>query len=150
MKKYTLLLVVFLFCFSFYQAQSVKWVSLEQAEKIQKKYPEKPIFVKFYTDWCGWCKKMDKTTLADPEIVNLINKNYIPVSFNAESPEIYSFRGKEFRFIGDGRTGMNSFAYWTLNGERSYPSVGVIFKESAGKKIRQGFMTKNELLSFLN
>ena len=27
----------------------------------------KPLLVDVYTDWCGWCKRMDRTTYADPD-----------------------------------------------------------------------------------
>ena len=41
--------------------EAVKWLTIEQAQELNKKKPRK-IFVDVYTDWCGWCKKMDKTT----------------------------------------------------------------------------------------
>ena len=25
-------------------------------------------FIDVYTDWCGWCKKMDKDTFQNPEV----------------------------------------------------------------------------------
>jgi thiol:disulfide interchange protein len=36
-----------------------------------------------YTDWCGWCKKMDKTIYSDPSIVAL-SKQQVFVKVNAE------------------------------------------------------------------
>ena len=33
--------------------------------------------VDVYTDWCGWCKKMDKETFNHPVIAKYINENYI-------------------------------------------------------------------------
>ena len=89
---------LYLFLFSFFlsvgifTAQEIKWVTLEQADKIQEKKPNKKIFVSFYTDWCGWCKKLENTTLKNPEVVELINTTFIPVKFNAESKEKTSFQ----------------------------------------------------------
>ena len=43
------------------QESKIKWISIEEAEKLNKENPKK-IMIDVYTDWCGWCKKMDKDT----------------------------------------------------------------------------------------
>jgi uncharacterized protein YyaL (SSP411 family) len=35
-------------------------------------------------DWCGWCKKMDKDTYANPDIIKKLNNDFIVVKFNPE------------------------------------------------------------------
>lgn len=42
-----------------------------------------------YTDWCGWCKKMDKTTFSDSAVVARMNDNFIAIKFNPEKPGRY-------------------------------------------------------------
>jgi len=37
-----------------------------------------------YTDWCGWCKRMDKDTYAKQAIIDKINQNFVPIKFNPE------------------------------------------------------------------
>lgn len=71
----------------------IKWMSYDEAVKLAKKRPKK-IFVDVYTDWCGWCKKMDQTTLKDPKITAFMNKKYYAVKLNAESNKMISFQGK--------------------------------------------------------
>ena len=39
------------------------WDKAMAAARAQKK----PVVVDFYTDWCGWCKKLDKETYGAPE-----------------------------------------------------------------------------------
>ncbi len=58
------------------KAQTVKWYSFEQAVKLNKQNPKK-IFIDVYTDWCGWCKRMDKVTFSNPVIAKYLNKYYI-------------------------------------------------------------------------
>jgi uncharacterized protein YyaL (SSP411 family) len=64
-------------------AQSaVKWLTWEDAVTLSKKEPRK-FFVDVYTDWCGWCKKMDKMTFDNPAVATYLNANYYPINFNA-------------------------------------------------------------------
>lgn len=45
---------------------------------------DKPFMIKFYTDWCGWCKIQDTTTLVDSTVVSYLNANFIFAKINAE------------------------------------------------------------------
>lgn len=44
----------------------------------------KIVLVDAYTDWCGWCKKMDRDTYSQKAIVDSINKYFIAIKFNPE------------------------------------------------------------------
>ncbi len=44
----------------------------------------KPIMIDFYTDWCGWCKKLDKDTYSDDRVADLLKKNFVALKLNAE------------------------------------------------------------------
>src|SRR5437879_4512547 len=61
----------------------IKWMSFEEAVKKSNQEPRK-LLIDVYTNWCGWCKKMDATTYQDKDIIDYINKKYYPVRFNAE------------------------------------------------------------------
>jgi thioredoxin-related protein len=73
--------------------EGVKWYTYEQAATLAKKHP-RPIFVDVYTDWCGWCKVMDRNTFNHPEIANYLNKKFYPVKLNAESSELTKYQGQ--------------------------------------------------------
>lgn len=73
----------------------VNWMTMNQALEAQKQQPKK-ILVKFYTDWCGMCKRMDKETFNNVELAKYINENYYAVKFNAEGNEAVNFAGKTF------------------------------------------------------
>lgn len=53
--------------------------AIEQAKK-QKKM----VMVMVYTDWCGYCRKMDKETFADAEVAKKIKTDFIAVKINPE------------------------------------------------------------------
>jgi len=44
----------------------------------------KPMLLVFGADWCVFCKKLEQTTLAEPEMVKYINQNFVPVHLDAD------------------------------------------------------------------
>lgn len=74
----------------------IKWYTFEEATKLNQKEP-KMVLVDVYTDWCGWCKKMDKETFTDAKVIQYINENFYAVKLNAEdNKKKFKFRGKEY------------------------------------------------------
>lgn len=99
----------------------IKWITWEEAmEKSRKE--KKKIFIDVYTDWCGWCKKLDKTTFAEDHIAKYINTNYYAVKFNAEMGSPITLKGTEYKFVNSGVRGYHELAAYLLQGKMSYPS----------------------------
>lgn len=71
----------------------INWVSFEQALELSKK-TKKKVFIDVYTDWCGWCKRMDATTFSNEKIADYVNKKYYAVKLDAESMKTFSYKGK--------------------------------------------------------
>ncbi len=108
----------------------VQWMTFEQA--IEKSKTEKrPVFIDVYTDWCGWCKVMDKNTFSDPQVSKLLNEKFYAVKFNAEQHEDVVFQGTTFKFVPSGGKGYHQLAAALLNNQLSYPTV-VFLNEDFG------------------
>ena len=76
-------------------AQEINWVSFEEAIALQKKNPKKAM-IDMYTTWCGPCKKLDRETFHNKDVVDYVNKHYYAVKFNAEGNEEVTFNGNTF------------------------------------------------------
>ena len=83
----------------------------------------KKIFIDVYTDWCGWCKRMDKATFQNPEVAAYMNAHYYNVKFDAEQKESIEMLGNTFEFVPQGSRGYHELAAALLNGKMSYPTV---------------------------
>lgn len=101
---------------------TVKWMTFEEAVA-QSEKTKKKIFIDVYTDWCGWCKVMDRNTFSDPIVAKLLNEEFYAVKFNAEQTEDVVFRGHTFKFVPSGRNGYHQLAASLLNNQLSYPTV---------------------------
>ncbi len=99
----------------------INWMSFEEAFELAEENPKK-IFVDVYTDWCGFCKRMDNETFSDPIIAEIINEHYYPVKFNAEHVEPIYYRGTKYINENPGqRRAAHNFAIAILQGQMSYP-----------------------------
>ncbi|KPL14401.1 MAG: thioredoxin [Bacteroides sp. SM23_62] len=127
----------------------VKWYSIEEAEKLNKQQPRK-IMIDVYTDWCGWCKKMDKETFNHPVIAAYINEHYYPVKLNAESKEDIVFNGTTYKYVAQGARGYHELAAGLLNGQMSYPSVAYMNEKMELLGAVPGYMNAQSIEPLLN
>lgn len=106
------------------QAQEVDWLSWDEAvAKAQSDSNPKKVFIDVYTDWCGWCKRMDADTFQNPEVAAYMNANFYMVKLDGEQKEPIEFNGKTYNFIPQGRRGYHELAAALLQGRLSYPTV---------------------------
>ena len=123
----------------------LKWYSWEEAVAACEKEPRK-IFVDVYTDWCGWCKVMDKKTFPIPEVKSYIEANFYPVKLDAEQKEDIIWNGNTFSWRPAGRNGINMLAYSLLEGKTSYPTIVYLNEKFERIMISPGYKTPEKFL----
>ncbi len=144
-----LLIAVFVISAFTVNAQEVNWLSFEEALELNKKNP-KPIMVDLYTDWCGWCKRMDATTYKNEVIVKFINDNYYAVKMDGEGKKDITFKGKTFKFVQNGRSKYHELAAAILNGKMSYPSTAFFNQEEQLIQSVPGYLAKEKFEKILS
>ncbi len=123
----------------------INWMTMQEAVDANKTVPKK-MFFDVYTDWCGWCKRMDATTFQNTQIVEYMNKNFYAVKFNAESNKEITINGK--KYTKKNRT--HEFAVEMLQGKLSYPSFAIYDESKSNIGIVQGFKSAQDLEKILN
>lgn len=150
MKNLLTILFIFINCATF-QAQEIKWLTLNEALAKQKKNP-KPIFMDVYTTWCGPCKLLDTNTFKNPEVAQYISANFYPVKFNGEGEDVINFKGNKYANPGydPNRSGRNSAHEFTKFLKVSgYPSMYIINKLGEIEPPIVGYYTPDQLLLIL-
>jgi thioredoxin-related protein len=73
----------------------VTWTSLDKAAKAAAAGKGRYIFVSVYTDWCGYCRKLNAVTYRAAPVVAELDKNFESVKLNAESNQAVVWKGKK-------------------------------------------------------
>jgi len=139
------------------QESKVKWLSIEQAMHLYEKV-KKPILVDVYTDWCGYCKKMDRETFQDEEIAAYLSKNFYTVKLDAESNKPIHFMDTVYNndYIGkkdkNGRImtkGLHALAIMLLKGKMSYPTIVYFLPDEKIAAAVPGYKTTKTIQPYL-
>lgn len=125
--------------------------SFEEVEILNQKNP-KPILIFIHTSWCKYCKMMEKSTLQNPEVIQLLNEKFYFISFDAESKKDINFQNHTFKFKPTGTTtGIHELAteLATINDEIVYPTVTILDPSFSILFQKHSFLNAEELLFIL-
>ncbi len=108
----------------------VAFASLGLPEALRRAGAEKKlVMVDLYTDWCGWCKKLDREVFSHPDVGAATSSSVVAIKINAEAG------------------GESLTSRYQVNG---FPTI--LFLDSKGKLVRrvEGFVGVGELVNVLN
>lgn len=65
------------------ETAAINWLGFDAAQKqgnpVNKKY-----FIYFFSDHCGYCRKLEQKAFSDSDIIRYINENFVPVRVNTD------------------------------------------------------------------
>lgn len=126
----------------------MQWMTFDDVERMEESGGKKYL-VDVYTDWCGWCKVMDRKTFTDPAVQKYLDENFHVVKFNAERKTSVPFKGTNYEWMGSGKKGINKLAIELLGSRMSYPTM--VYLDENMNKIRSipGYKKPDQLLADL-
>jgi thiol:disulfide interchange protein len=111
-------------------AEPVSWErDFDQA--LQKaKAGKKLVMVDIYTDWCGWCKRLDRDVYTNAQVEEKLAKSFVSVKLNPEKGAANTQLARQF-------------------GTRGYPHI--VFTDADGKKVSEirGYVAADAFLKHL-
>ena len=81
---------------------------------------DKHSLIDFTAKWCGYCKKMKATTFADPEVIDMLRKNFITVKVDGDSQHELDIDGYKIteRNLAKSEYGIRGYpTYWFLTAD---------------------------------
>ncbi len=116
----------------------IKWHDFNEGASLALK-ENKKLLVDVYTDWCVWCKKMDKEVYSDDGVGQSVEANFIAVKLNAESSRGVTFNG----------TQMDEAKLAATMGISGYPTT--VFLDPTAKPITKvdGFIESKDFTTIL-
>lgn len=148
MKKVLILMGLTFLGLSSPAQEKIKWHSIDEAIKLASQDP-RVLVVDVYTDWCGWCKRMDATTFSDPKIIKMMNENFYPVKLDAEGKDDIIIGDRTFKFVESGQRGYHEIAAIITRGRLSYPTISYVDAQGKVLQAAPGYKTPDQFRVYL-
>lgn len=123
-------------------ASEIGWVKGYNGAKGEAKATGKLLMIDFYTDWCGWCKKLDADVYPAPEVVKQAG-SFVPVKLDAEKDADGIRLAKKFNI-----TGYPTILFIDADENLAYKIVGYSPAPAFAASLAKAAVSKTDRLRF--
>ncbi len=124
------------------QKERIHWVTLDQLQKLYAAEP-RPILIDVYTDWCGWCKEMDRVTYHHKKLSAYVNQYFYAVKLDAECKDSLVFNNKIYAYNPAYK--VNELAEYLLMNRMEFPSTVFLSSIDAQPAPLAGYLNAKEM-----
>jgi thioredoxin-related protein len=143
--KPALFFCLIIFCSTAFKTGSrekIQWLKIDEVT-IKVKEQNKLVLIDLYTDWCYWCKEMDRKTYTNSKVIAYINEHFYSAKVDAETKFDVNWKDKTYKY--NRKFQINDFALFLTNGRASFPTTIIIADDEPAPIPIAGFMEAEEL-----
>ncbi len=141
-----ILLGLFVVLFSFKVTPTahdkLAWMNMSELKQKMKSEP-KPAIIDLYTNWCYWCKIMDKKTYNNPRVIAYINDHFYAVKLDAETKDTIHWKNNSYNYNDNYK--INDFTMYVTSGQPGFPTTVILTDDHSDPISIQGFMEPREI-----
>lgn len=153
MIRHITIIILFLSGSLSFAQQTVDWLSFEQLSDSLAIKPKK-VLLFFHTDWCAYCRKMERDVFTNQEVANELNQHYYVVKFDAESADTVYFDGQTItNEVKQKRTGQYhdiAKLLATRNGQFTFPTTLILDSDFTVQQRFFQYLDRKKLLKALS
>ncbi|OQC61733.1 MAG: thiol:disulfide interchange protein precursor [Bacteroidetes bacterium ADurb.Bin012] len=132
------------------EKSTVQWQTFESAIAKNEGKIKKKVFIDVYTDWCGWCKKMDATTFSEKAVASYMNEHFYCGKLNAERCDSIRYNGKIYvNTCPSSKKSAHQLAIALLQGRMYYPSYVILDENNQKLTSFEGYLKPEEMMPIL-
>lgn len=132
------IIAIIAFAVTAFKTTEMQWDKVETAIPLGLK-EKKLVLIDLYTDWCGWCKRMDRDTYANEEVMKYLKENFISSKMNPEKEGSLEFHGKKYSYA----------EFNKALGVSGYPATAFIDREGKLLTVTSGYYGPKDFIKVL-
>lgn len=137
-----LLLVLCSFKVTLTTHDKLEWLKMSELRQ-KMKSDAKPALIDLYTNWCYWCKVMDKKTYTNSKVIAYINDHFCAVKLDAETKDIIEWKNNSYNYNENYK--VNDFTMYVTSGQPGFPTTVIFTNDHSDPISIQGFLEPKEL-----